>query len=491
MALSDAGKQRKLVDQFLAQGTPEADSGYLGRLNADINRQKAARLAQRATNRAVGLGPFAGRSPFGNSPMINPSGAGGAQVMQQGMGAVPPVRQPLALGQGVAGNLPAVPRGNVPTNIPLGQGVNALPAAAQPLALPAGAPPAPGQPFTVGQPAALGRVAGETADDLINVAGRAAAEGADDVARAAMGSAGRAAAEAGVPAARGAAFNIGKAIGGGSGFSKAGLMKGAGMAGAGLMVSQFFDGMNLGGENSMIDRTGSGAILGAGLGGGAAMAMGLASGPIGWAALGGAALFGTYQALWGDDKTTMEKMTSVVDKTRGTINELGQMYGISPEQMDDIMLQYESSTRMYMEANDGEGLKAFMGGMGAKLPAMMLMARDQDKQTAKDDQRYNNMLAAQAQFAPIFQQSMQHAQQNNQIAYQASNDAAGVFDQSNPNLAALYRQTAAQSLSAASNLHAAYAKQMVTAPAQNYDAGELERKMAQEQLLQQALAGVG
>lgn len=505
MALSDAAKQRKLVDQFLASGPPEAPgqgAGFLGQMNADITRQKAARAAQRTTNRAIGSGPFQGKSPFRNTPLIGGGQNAGAQIMQQGMGNVPPVGGgggQLALGAGRPGGLPAIPG---PSGVAVPPGQPALPAGPQTTALPAGAQPqaigagpralGAGTPVAPAAPAGSGgvtgaatRAAATSADDLIGVAGKAAAGGADDVARAAAGRAGAAAAKAGAGGIRATATNMGV------NFTKAGLYKGLGVAGAGYMVSAFFDGMNLGGENSLIDRGGTGAILGAGLGGGAAMALGLASGPVGWAALGGAALFGGYKALWGDDKTTPEKMTGTVEDTRGTITELGAMYGISPDAMDEIMLQYDASTRMYLDAGDMDGLKSFMAGMGTQLPALMLTAREQDKAAKQESQRYNDMIAAQAQFAPIFEQSMTNAQRNNQTAYQASNDAAAVFDQSNPNLAALYRQTAAQSQAAASNLHAAYAKQMATAPRQANDAAELERMMAQEQLLNQALAGAG
>jgi hypothetical protein len=93
MALTpDAKRDRAVVNQFLAQdATPQ--SGFLGQLDNDIraNRQqrRAQQMAQRGQNT---LGRGLGRmNSIGGSAVMNPSGAGGRQIIQQGMGQIPAV----------------------------------------------------------------------------------------------------------------------------------------------------------------------------------------------------------------------------------------------------------------------------------------------------------------------------------------------------------------------------------------------------------------
>jgi len=334
-------------------------------------------------------------------------------------------------------------------------------------------------------------------DDAINVAGRAAAEGADDVAAASARQAGVMTGKQFGPAKPGfsaIARNAGLRAAGqslGVNVTKAGMMRGAGMAGAGIMASQFIDGMNLGGEQSLLDKGGSHAILGAGLGSGAAIALGLGTGPVGWAALGGAALFAGSRMLWGGDDTKLETATKSVDETRATITELAGMYGIEGEALQDIMMQYDTSTQLYIDQGDTGGLKNFMGGITTQLPALMLQAREQQKAGDQEAQRYEAMMQTQAQFAPMFEKSLDRANQASQTAYQTANQTATYLDQRQPQLAALYRQTAAQSQASAANLQAAYARQMATAPVVTGQLDEIERQVAQQELMNQQLAGVG
>jgi hypothetical protein len=497
MALTGADKaDRKLVNQFLREGP--AQSGFLGELDNRITSNRATRRAAQQTNRAIGVGAFEGASPFRNSPMVNPSGAGGRAIMQQGMGPVQPVGSPAALPPASRG-LPAVRPGGggvVPTgNLPvpanqagqMGQGALGAGPGAGPAQATYARPPAPaavGRGATAMGPGTTARAAAAS-KSAANAAGAAAAQGADDVAAAASRQAGAAAAQAGPAGVRAAASNMGVNI------TKAGMMRGSLVAGAGVMASQFIDGMNLGGEQSILDKGASGALLGAGLGGGAAIALGLGSGPVGWAALGGAALFAGGRALFGGDDTKLETATKAVDETRETITELAGMYGIEGDALSDIMMQYDTSTRMLIDQKDTGGLKNFMAGISTQLPALMLQAREQQKAGDQETQRYEAMMQTQAQFAPMFEKSLDRANQASQTAYQTANQTATYLDQRQPQLAALYRQTAAQSQASAANLQAAYARQMSQAPQMTGQLDEIERQVAQQELMNQQLAGIG
>lgn len=509
MALTpDAKRDRQIVNQFLNNG-PAQSSGFLGQLDRDIATNRTARRAQMRGARgqrylqsgldqirSIGGSPMtgmAGQDPqllaerarmaqyANNTPQsiqarAFPSGAGGRQILQQGMGPVPPVGgQQMALGPGTPGGVLTQGPGNA---VATGPGQPALgPGASAPRALGPGARAIPPGPI-----AGTTRAAAASADDFVRIAGEAAVQGSDDAAIAAARQAGQAQAKAGATGLRGVATNLGVNV------SKGSLMRGGGAAAGGYVVSQFLDGMNIGGEQSLLDKGGSSAIMGAGLGGGAAMALGLGAGPVGWAALGGAALFAGSRMLWGGDDTKLETATKSVDQTRETITELAGMYGIEGEALDDIMLQYEASTSMLIDQKDTAGLKNFMAGISTNLPALMLQAREEQKAGDQEQKRYEAMMQTQAQFAPIFEQSMNRAAQSNLRATAQANNTANYLDQRQPQLAALYRTTAAQSEAAAANLQAAYAKQMATAPVTTGTTDQLQRQMAQEELMNQQIA---
>ena len=269
------------------------------------------------------------------------------------------------------------------------------------------------------------------------------------------------------------------------------LLKGAGVAGTGYMVSGIIDGMDLGGENSAADRILSGGILGGGLGAGGAIALGLGSGPVGWAALGGAALFGGAKLLWGDKETTPEKMRKSVDEVRSNIMEVGAMYGMGEDALEDVLLQYEMSTAMYLDNKDKEGLKAYMTTLTQQLPGMMLQQKQIADQKRQENMRYDRMIETQAAFAPIFEQQMARSSQANQYALTASNEAADFLQGTSPQLASLVRQTAAQDAASAERLQAAYAAQLAQAPGRAADMYDLEQRLAQQELLAQYAQPVG
>lgn len=491
MALTpQARAERKLVNQFLAGDGAQA-TGYLGTLNQDITQNKAARRAaqqgargqqtlQRGLGKMRGLG---GTPNMGlNAPQV-PTLPGLAQPGQMALPAAPP-RAPVVTPGAPARPMQTGPLGSGGTPFP-GQGT--LP---PPKTLPPGGGPIPQGPVAGGGGGAVGsvaRTAASEADEFSRIAGEAAMQGSDDAARAAASRAGAATKQAVAAGDAAATQSLGQRMG--VNITRAGMMRGAGVAGAGFMASQFFDGMDLGGENSVMDRGGSGAILGGSLAGGAAVALGIPH--VAAAAAGGAILLGGYKALFGDKETTPEKMQGTIDDTRETIANLGQMYGIEGEAMNDIMLQYEASTSMYLQQEDKDGLKAFMAGMGTQLPALMLQAREQQKGEQQEQERYQTMMAAQAQFAPIFERTLDRASQASQTAYQTANGAANYLDQRQPQLAALYRQTAAQSQSSAANLQAAYAKQMASAPVTTGTTDQLQRQLAQEELMAQQLQMAG
>ena len=487
MALTgNAAAERKLVDQFLA-GDPGQASGFLGTLNQDITANKAARRAAQKGARGMNnlqLGLNKMRGIPGGNPILNPSPS---QVsipgLQQGL---PGAGQSAAGPIGSAGRMSSGPTiGPGPAARPMGpipQGIPATTSATTQIG-PAGNPGAMPQAAQTAGPRALPagamQTAAQSADDVLGAAapGRAGVMGPSTLGPA-------------KPTIIQAVRN-GGAQAAGVNITMGSMLRGGGVAAAGLMASQFFDGLDLGGENQTIDRAGTGALLGAGLGGGAAIALGLGTGPAGWAALGGAALFAGYKTFFGDNKTSPQKMQESVDDTRETIASLGSMYGIEGEAMQDILLQYEASTSMYLQNKDKDGLKQFMAGMGTQLPALMLAAREEQKAGDQEQERFNTMMAAQAQFAPIFEQTLTRAGQASQQAYDVSNQAATYLDQRQPQLAALYRQTAAQSQASAANLQAAYAKQMATAPITAGTTDQLQRQLAQEELMNQQLQMAG
>jgi hypothetical protein len=496
MAINRA--QSKMVDDFLRN--EPASSGFLNQLDQGIASNRQGRRAAQQANRAVGAGPFQGSSPFGGNAAAmgtNTGGAGGRAIVNQGMGQVAPVGQRSSIGPASrATPTPKPPPAAVPGSsvVPAG-GLNRAPS---------GAPGSIQGTLAQKPTAAIGpgprqlstsatRVATQSADDLLGVAGRATASGADDVAAAAVNQAGRT-----IKAPKGSTTGIIRAGSGsplsvgqkfGINFTKAGLLRGAGVAGTGLMASSFFDGLDLGGENSVADRGGSGALLGGGLAAGGAIALGIPH--VAAAAAGGALLVGGYQAIWGDKETTPQKMQGSIDDTGAIIENLGEMYGIEGTAMDDIMLQYQASTSMYLQNEDKEGLKQFMAGMGTQLPALMLQARDQMKAEDQESQRYESMMQVQAQFAPIFEQTLDRAALASQTAYQTSSNAAGYLEERQPQLAALARSTAAQTQSSAANLQAAYARQMAQAPITTGTNDQLQRQLAQQEMMNQQLASVG
>lgn len=488
MALTPGDRaDRKLVNQFLAGDGAQA-SGFLGTLNRDINAGKQARAAQRQVNRAIGAGPWQGRSPFAGTPQ--PTGAGGRAILQQGLGPVPPVQGPGQLAiPGMGGNAarPAAPSvaqvtpGSPSRPFAMGPlGSNGTPLPPQqgqlPFNAPPSAPPSPGPTASVAS--RTSQAAAQTADDYMLTAQQAMANGADDVAAASVK-------QAGVEAGKAGAVNPGMAQRLGINVTKGSLMRGGGVAAGGYMVSQFFDGLNLGGEQSVLDKGGSGALLGAGLGGGAAMALGLATPHVAAAALGGAAILGATRAIFGGKDTKLETATKAADETRKTVTELGNMYGLSPEAMDDIMLQYDASMNIYKSQKDAAGMKNFLAGITANMPALMLQAREEDKTRNQEQERYQMMMQTQAQFAPIFESALDRSTRASQAATAMANNAAGYLDQRHPGLAALYRQTAAQSEASAANLNAAYARQMAEAPITAGTTDELERQLAMQDLANQ------
>lgn len=472
-ALSNFDKNTRLnakasgaIDRAMGSGQ------YVDDIAAQINAGVLDRANRRTINRTIGAGPWQGRTPFTsqfNPAMVNPTGATTEAIAAQARG-------PLAIGPGSGGGVlqPATSRAAA---VPLGPGVGSGQAALPSAGLSAGPSINAGQAtYAKGAQGAAG-----VADDALAIGrgtqgasatGRAAAAAGsvmDDAAAVLGSTADDIAMQAANPAARaGLLANV----------SKATLIRGAGVAGAGYMASGIIDSFNVGGENSDWDRILSGASFGAGLGAGgmiAATGLGLATGPVGWAALGGAALFGGAKYLWGDDETSLEKMQGTVDDTRNSILEVGQMYGLDANSLDDILMQYDLSASLYLENEDKEGMKAWMAGLTQTLPAMML----QQKQEAD---RYGQMIALQGQFAPMFEAQMGRAAQASEVAMQSANDVAGYFEEDHPNLAALTRQVAAQSNESSQRLMAAYAQQIAMSPAMN------EQSYQQQMALQQATA---
>ena len=276
--------------------------------------------------------------------------------------------------------------------------------------------------------------------------------------------------------------------------TRATLMRGAGVAGLGYMASGMIDSMNVGGENSNVDQGISGGVMGAGLGAGGAIALGLGSGPVGWAALGGAALFAGGKMLFGDNKTSTQKMTEATDKTRSTITELSSLYGLDADATSELLMQYDVTTRLYQDNKDKEGLKNYLTGLSSTLPALMLQQQEQADLEKKEQQRFEGMLATQAQFAPIFEQALGQAQQASAGAMETANEISHRLAVSSPNLSNLVRSGAATSNANANRLFAGYAAQMAMGPQanfQNRELADMQAAVEQQQLLDQYMQSAG
>lgn len=476
--VTQRSSDRKLVDAFLGAGDNEG-SNFLNSLDDRIGDRRQQRRAVQQTNRAIGGGAFQGNSPFRNTPQVSPTGSGGRTILQQGMGPVRPVNGARMALPSASRGLPAVPGANsvvpagMPTGMPAPRGLGP-------------SVPTPGAPTTnipgTGSPIP----AGPGASSAARAAGGGAMGGSPAGVRAAGAQAGQLL-QSNTPGTTARATGMIKGMA--SQVTAQSLMKGGSIATGGLMVSQFLDGMDIGGEQSFLDKTLSGGVLGASLGGGAAVALGLGTGPAGWAALGGALMFAGAKNLWGDP--SYDEVKSTLDTTRATVSELGEMYGLSDEAMDDILFQFDAGSAMYTAEKDGTGLKEYLAGVGTQLPALMLQARETDKTRTAEQDRYDTMMQTQAQFAPMFEQQMDCASQASQTAYQTANASATYLDQRQPQLAALFRQTAAQSQASAANLQAAYAAQVAQQPVITGTIDQLDRQLAEQEMMQQQLAGMG
>lgn len=465
------------------------DPGFLAQLSQQA-AQRSPLANKRAANAAIGAGrsgasaqiPVAMQTQ--NPYFLNP---GGSPTMQAApMGELGPAGSTrVAFNQPPAPGAPAKPMMNLNS-----LGGNGTPFPGQGTLPPSSSLP-PG-----GSPIPQGPVGGSGGGGVAQTAAKVAASPADDLLAQATTSGMVPTASAGSKVA-GATNVIKNAPKMGQMFAnvtKGTLMRGAGVAGVGYAVSGMIDGMNVGGENSNIDQGTSGAILGASIGAGGAIALGLGTGPIGWAALGGAAVFGAGKMLWGNNKNTSEQMTEATDKTRTTIQELSGMYGLDAEATQELMMQYDVTTRLYADNKDKDGLKNYLAGLSATLPALMLQQKEQADMEAKEQQRFEGMLATQAQFAPIFEQALGQAQQASAGAMSTANEISQRLAISSPNLSNLVRSGAAVSNANANRLYAGYAAQMAMGPQANYQNRELadmQAQVEQQQLLDQYMQSAG
>lgn len=451
---------RQLMDQVTQGGN------FVDDIAAQIAAGRSDRAMQRQVNRAIGTGPWQGRTPFAtrfDPSLVNPTGATPQSIVSQA--------PPLALGPGQAGGALQTAGGRIPT-VPMQPGIGA----GQPAIGPATVQNVGNIGYESGAAQRAASGGAGLADDALAIsrgAGQAASSPIDDIVASAAGATGGSG--GGVAAAGAGGASAAQRASMLANITKGSLIRGAGVAGAGYMASGILDSMDIGGENSAWDRAGSGAVLGAGLGMGGAIALGLGTGPVGWAALGGAALFGGAKYLWGDSETSVEKMQTTIDDTRENILQIGGMYGLDQNALNDILMQYDMSASLYLENEDKEGMKAWMAGLTQTLPAMMLQQKE-------EADRYGKMIALQGQFAPMFEAQMSRAAQASEVAMQSADQVAGYFEQDHPNLAALTRQVAAQSNESSQRLMAAYAQQIALSPAMN------EQQYQQQMALQQATA---
>jgi hypothetical protein len=507
------------VDQFLA-GKPT----YLSSMDRSIASSKEARrAAQKAARGPAAIARGRAAMPAMDPRFLNPQSVGATIP-----GATIPGQQ--AIGMGERGMVRTMAGGQVPPNATQAYAANQAANAAagtsgsssisgaagswkRPLGVgpgqPGGALAVPGRTVGAGlgrTPLAIGpgpvgpvqatyaKAAGGAADDIAGQALGAQARGAQ--ARGAGSAATKLSgpgSAANATATSTAATKVGaRGLLNGQGLSKLfsgvtrqGMMKGAGVAGTGYMLSGLVDGMDIGGENGVVDRAGSAGILGGGLAAGGAIALGIPQ--VAAAAAGGAILFGGYKALWGEKRTTPEQMADTSAEMRDTIESVGSMYGLEGTDMEDIMMQFDASTQIMIQQNDKAGMKAYMTGLTNQLPAMMLQQKSAADAKGEETNRYERMMQMQAQFAPMFERQMDTANQSSERAYQQQMSVSDVLTDRQPQLAQLVRSSAANDNAAQSRLMTAYARQVSLGPGQAADTSDLQRRIEQDQLLNQYL----
>jgi hypothetical protein len=473
------------VDAFLADKQPR-QSTFLSGLDRSISSNKQARRAAQQAGRAqntiaAGRGKLAGLGGGMNpQSFLNPQPVGatlpgaptGQLALPPGGGAGVPARVMAGGQQGVPGGGPAA--------LGAGGGEVAIPGAGriQATHIPSNAR---------GLPAGAARAGAGAADDI---AAQALGAGGRTGAAAKINQAGKAAGGFSRAANAQATANTASGMLSGGGASKIfanvtrqSMMKGAGVAGTGYMLSGLVDSMDIGGENGVVDRAGSAGILGGSLAAGGAIALGVPH--VAAAAAGGAILFGGYKALFGDDRTTPEQMQDTVNDTKDTITSIASMYGLGPDATEEIMMQFDASTSLMIGQKDKAGLKNYLTGLTNQLPAMMLQQKDQADAQGQEEQRYERMMQMQAQFAPMFERQMQTSNASSERAFNQQMSVSDVLVDRQPQLAALIKTSAANDNAAQGRLMTAYAKQIAMGPASANDTTELQRRIEQEQLLNQ------
>lgn len=333
-------------------------------------------------------------------------------------------------------------------------------------------------------------------DDVVAQAANVSGISQAAVARGAAGAGG-----AGVPptaGASGAAGASGGAAGAAGNLGRLGslarptvgtVLRGSGIATAGLIGSGIVDSINIGGENSVIDQGLTGAILGGGLGAGAAVALG-ATGPVGWGIIGASIAAGAaYKLFGGDKRSDEERMRDAITQSSKSFQTIAGSIGLRDDTIGDLMDEFTATTSILEQQKDREGLETFIAGFSQNLPQILMAAKQQQELEDEEIKRYNQQLIMQSQFAPLFEQQTQRASQAAEMANVAALDSAARLEQTSPQLAALIRQQGAQSNAAAQDLYAAYAKQLATTPVahsiEDVQAGQAQ--YAQQDLLFQQM----
>lgn len=257
---------------------------------------------------------------------------------------------------------------------------------------------------------------------------------------------------------------------------KAGLLKSVGLPLAGQVGGGMIQDLNLGGEGSDLDRTLGTAVKGAGIGAGIGSVVPLVGTGIGAGV--GAAAGGLYGYFTGDKTNKAERLTSSYQGMKETINELGTMYGLSPETMTNVLLEFDAAAQINLQQEDEDGMKNLIATLETTLPQTMLQYRLQEEAERKTNDR---MMTMQKDFAPIFQSILGRSAANADVAYAQALKAGDTLAQTNPQLGALISSNAASSRSNQDSLMAAYAAQISTVPSM--------QNMQEQAILQQTMMG--
>lgn len=209
---------------------------------------------------------------------------------------------------------------------------------------------------------------------------------------------------------------------------RAALMRGAGLAGAGIMAGQL-TGSLFDTEQSYVDEALSGALTGAGIGAGiGSIVPGIGTG-IG---AGVGALAGGAIGYFGPKQTGTKAVASETQAQQANLDELLGKYNLSPALQQQLAVQLDTALNGVTSKAE---VKAIYQQVGSLLPGLIQQDQAQQQDAARAAAIYSML-------GPIMQQQNTQATQASREMQTAMNSAAQHI--SDPALANIYRARASQ-----------------------------------------------